>query len=363
MSEYKGRIAVGAILALVIVFGLAFELNTLVPSNTTGTMSTSTGTSTVSSAPSVTSWFGSEQLPTNCGDMTWGGGGAGYGYNETTYHSQNVQFGGDVCIYTYFQNLSNQSTALPTNENVTITYANTPGIVYYENECVAPPYSGSFGPNSPGWNCIMTWDSANGYNGTSAHPVIVGLSEPDEFLGQVAIVGQSSLVGGGGFTVYFASETSTTSSVASGNYCGTPPYGVLTPTQGGPVYLKVVTDQGATIANGSVLVTHTGAMADGMVNVTSYCLRLGDGNATGYIPLTVNGSGVSSIGPYNLTLVAGYGQGAGYQAVLSNLIVQPNSTVYATISVPSGKVTIVTCTAASGCATTTTTVMTTDNIG
>jgi hypothetical protein len=361
MSEYAGRIAVGAIVAVTIAVSLGFALYNYVP-NGPGAVSSS---STTGATSNVASWVGSSEAPpTNCGDLTNAGSGLNNeGYNETTYATENVPFGGNVCIYTYVVNMSNETASLPTGESIQIKYANTPGVLYYEGECAPPPTLVSFGPNSPGWNCLMTWNTANGFNGTAAHPVVMGLSDPDEFQGEVYLhMSNSATFAVGTVTVYLAQVTTTTSTTASSTtsryHCGGPTFKLESPLQNGSnpagnLFMRVVTDQGSVINfdtlpnNGTVFVTHT--VPGGDNPVPNYCIRLED-NATGYMPLMVNGP---LAGSYNVTIFAGYANGPGYQGTIPSITVQPVERAYFTISVPSGTVTVVECTG-STCTTTTT---------
>jgi hypothetical protein len=345
MSEYKTRIAIGAILAIVIATGFAFELNNLLPTNS-ATSTTNNNTSIASPTP-VTSSFGNGPPPAICGASPTGTD-TSHGYELDVYTSWFVPFGGDVCIYTHLQNVSNQSKSLPTNESLVVEYTLAPGTVYFQSECKPPAYSGSFGPNSTGWNCDATWDTSDGYrNGTSTQPIAYQLSVTIHFA-------NSSTVVLGGSDIYVGQQTTTTSSTTAANSCGSPQFQVKTPVRGGPAYLRVVTSQGATIANGSLLVSHSGSLANGIANSTSYCLALGDANATGYVPIAVNES-LSPTGSYDLTVIASSGPGGPlYQVTIPTVVVQQGATVYVTVSVPSGEVNTVTC-SNGGCATVTAT--------
>jgi hypothetical protein len=344
VSEYAGRIAIGAIVAVAFAVGLGFELMTYAPGG-----NTSTGTLATSSALNASSWFGTESPPAGCGNATTRGGFVGWGYRDDVQSSWPLERGSNACIYTYLQNTGNQSTSLPTNESLVVTNIRTPGVVYFQSECVAPPYSGSFGANSSGWNCVVFWNTANAYN-------VTGLVEY-----QVAVRVQfsnSPLVIRSGDNLYVGEEnTGTTASSHPGPSCGGPIFKLLTPAQNGSIYLKVVTDQGFVITNngpvdnGTVFVTHTGPAASG--GKADYCLRLG-GNGTGYMELAAN-DGLPQTGSYNLTLFAGYSEGPGFQGTIPPSTVQPDTIVYVTVSVPSGEVTTMTCARGGDCTNTTTT--------
>jgi hypothetical protein len=137
------------------------------------------------------------------------------------------------------------------------------------------------------------------------------------------------------------------------DYCGNAIFPVLRQQENGSVFLKILTDQGSVVANGSVLVTHTispGPQLPG--NRTTYCLRLEPG-ANGFVQLA--NDGLPQAGTCNLTFAAGYGQGPGIQASVYLFSVQPNTTVYVTVSVPSLEALVVTSTTGASIATTVTT--------
>jgi hypothetical protein len=141
-----------------------------------------------------------------------------------------------------------------------------------------------------------------------------------------------------------------TSLVSPAGYCVMPDHRVFAPLPTGPLFLKVMTDQGAVIPNATILVNHTGGtLGSGKPGFASYCLHLRP-NATGYAETSANDSLVS-YAQYNITLV-GYYQGD-YRATLPPLFVPMNSTVYVSVVVPSGGVTEVTCRQATGACTTT----------
>jgi hypothetical protein len=374
MSEYSGRIAVGVVIVLVVSVAFAFELNYFLPANVSTLQSTSTGSRTTASTVNGTSWFGNEAPPTNCGNMTVGVHGWQDGYEIAVYVSSTPPgtrenpLGGNVCIYTNFQNVDNKSTSLPSGESVAVTNvaivgndtSEWSGIVFFRSECAVPAsYSGSFGPNSTGWNCSMIWNTGRPYNG-----ILANTAWPDSYVANATVhLSNSSTVfdAPASFSFTAGSAAMTTTTAASTNptfYCGGPIFRLLTPVQNGSLYLKVVTDQGSVITNnGTVFVTHTAPPTAGISGGTAnHCLRL-EGNATGYLELAANDS-LPTVGSYNLTLFAGYGQGPGYQGTIPSFTVQPNTTVYVTISVPSGEVTVVSCAQGSNCSTTTTTATT-----
>jgi hypothetical protein len=132
---------------------------------------------------------------------------------------------------------------------------------------------------------------------------------------------------------------------------------VLNPAPKGTVYMKVVTDQGAVITNGTLFVTQSGTINGEGLEAT-YCIKLSDVNGTGYLQLAGNATFITS-GYYSVALIAGYDQGPAYWATTPLIVVVPNSTIYVTVSVPSGVLTAVTSNEESGTITTITTSVTT----
>ena len=150
-------------------------------------------------------------------------------------------------------------------------------------------------------------------------------------------------------------SSTSTSTTASSPACGVPVNTLLNPAPKGTVYMKVVTDQGSVITNGTLFVTQVGNATNGAWGLTNhYCIRLSDVNGTGFLQLAGNMTFIAS-GYYNVTLVAGYNQGSGYQATIPSILVHPNSTIFVTVTVPSGVVTVITSTEGSSGITTTTT--------
>jgi len=135
--------------------------------------------------------------------------------------------------------------------------------------------------------------------------------------------------------------------------CGNAIFPVLGQQENGSIFLKVQTDQGSLVTNGSVLVTHTISYGPGTPgNRTTYCLRL-EPSATGFIQLADDG--LPQAGVYNLTFVAGFDQGPGTWASVYLFSVQPNTSINVTVSVPSRVAQIVTSTTGVSVVTTTTT--------
>lgn len=157
-----------------------------------------------------------------------------------------------------------------------------------------------------------------------------------------------------------AQNTTATSSVSTSSdnghppdYCGSAVFPVRGQQETGSIFLKIVTDQGSIVTNGSVLVVHSIAGGPQVsINRTTYCLNL-EPNATGFIEL--ENDGLPQNGVYNLTFSAGYDQGPGTLASVYLFSVQPNTSVYVTVSVPSREVQVVTSTAGGSVVTSTTT--------
>src|ERR1022692_1895626 len=154
-------------------------------------------------------------------------------------------------------------------------------------------------------------------------------------------------------TTAISSPVSTSSNSHPSDYCGSVVFPVLGQQENGSIFLKVATDQGSLVTNGSVLVTHTISHGPQIpANRTTYCLRL-EPNANGFIELA--NDGLPQAGIYNLTFAAGYDQGPGIQASVYLFSVQPNTSIYVTVSVPSMEAQIVTSTTGVSIVTTTTT--------
>jgi YVTN family beta-propeller protein len=180
-----------------------------------------------------------------------------------------------------------------------------------------------------------------------------------------------------GGTVWVISSTTvesstTTTSTRLGEIlpdCGAPFNTLLNPAPKGTVYMKVVTDQGAVVTNGTLVVSQVDP-AGGL----NYCISMSDVNGTGYLqlaPVNFNGTHTDFITSsyYNVTLWAGYDNpnvtnnpGPSFWATIPSIQVNPNSTIYVTVSIPSGVVTVVTSNERSSIVTTTTTSATTTKV-
>lgn len=367
------------------VFALAFELNYLAPSSTTSSLSAMQSTSPKSTPISTTggisavkststnstsiglTWFGAPvPAPSSCEREEAAFGGTGDGYSTTLYlpsgDSGEYLLGSTICILTNLQNSDNQSTSLPSTEIVKVLNSSS-GVTVYQGSCSVPgSQTGSFGPKSAGWNCAVIWDTSKPYDGS--RPTTAPNSRVDygtiapydvSFTISMADSYQIQMGGGGiGLTTSLSntttasssasttsvSSTTTTSSSASPFSCGTSQaFTPLAALQNGPMYLKVMTDQGAIVDNGTVLVTHVGT--NGMAD---YCIDFPGGsrpNSTGYFSITAN-DGLSPTGKYNLTLLVYEPIAGGYVGSLQSFNVTTNTSVAVSWSVPSGAALIVT---------------------
>jgi len=363
------------------VFALAFELNYLAPSsttsslsamqsispkstssNTTGGISAAHSTSTNSTSIGLT-WFGApEPAPSSCGREEAAFGGTGDGYNTTLYlpsgDDGEYLLGSTICILTNFQNSDNQSTSLPSTEILKVLNSSS-GVTVYQGSCSVPrSYAGSFGPKSA-WNCAVIWDTSKPYGGNlpatgpdsrvdgrtvAPYDVSFTISMADSYQVQMGGGGirLTTALAGTTTTSSSASNTSVSSAASSSStdvlQCG----GVFTPLsalQKGPMYLKVMTDHGALVDNGTVLVTHVGTKG-----TANYCIDFPGGsrpNSTGYFSITAN-DGLSPTGAYNITLLVYEPIPGGYVGSLKSFGVATNTSAAVSWSVPSGAVLIVT---------------------
>jgi len=144
------------------------------------------------------------------------------------------------------------------------------------------------------------------------------------------------------------SSTTTSTTFGSPGICGAPPDTAMNFSwEGQHDYMRVVTDKGMVITNGTLKVTEVRGG-----DTTSGWVALGGANGTGYVPL---GAYLPS-GYFNVTLVASYNnQGPCYTATIPSFQLNLNSSVYVTVSIPSGVVTIVTSNEGGSAVTTTTT--------
>jgi len=144
------------------------------------------------------------------------------------------------------------------------------------------------------------------------------------------------------------SSTTTSTTFGSPGICGAPPDTAMNFSwEGQHDYMRVVTDKGMVITNGTLEVTEVRGG-----DTTTGWVALGGANGTGYVPL---GAYFTS-GYFNVTLVASYNnRGPCYTATIPSFQFNLNSSVYVTVSIPSGVVTVVTSNGGSSSAVTTTT--------
>lgn len=373
-----------ALVVVAMVFALAFELTYFAPSGTTSSLS-ATQSASANSTPSSTrggigaaqstsanstsiglTWFGSPTpAPSTCGREEAAFGGTGDGYSTTLYlpsgDGGEYLLGSTICILTNFQNSDNQSTSPPSTEIVKVLNSSS-GVTVYRGSCSVPSsYDGSFGPKSS-WNCAVIWDTSKPYDGyqPTARPAFELVDGREvlpydvSFTISLADSYQVQMGGGGiGFTTtppststtssstsFVSSATASTSTSTDIYQCGTGDvFSPLTGLQGGPLYLKVTTDRGAIVNNGSVLVTHVGTNG-----TADYCIDFPGGsrpNSTGYFPIAAD-DGLSPTGAYNITLLVYEPIPGGYVGSLPAFNVTAGTSVAVSWSVPSGAVLIVT---------------------
>lgn len=124
------------------------------------------------------------------------------------------------------------------------------------------------------------------------------------------------------------SNSSTTNAVASSSSCATiTGYGM-------PIYLKVTSDDGSPITNGSVLVAHYGPAVNGVSCVVKADQVPLKPLTNGYTMVSMNAS-LPLAGNYNLTLTVGYG-GKTFTSQPPVAAGGPMTPVYITVVVPSG---------------------------
>ncbi|MDA4117385.1 MAG: hypothetical protein OK455_03475 [Thaumarchaeota archaeon] len=239
--------------------------------------------------------------------------------------------------------MNDSETAVMNHTNSTTTY--------FESSCPVPAYSGSFGANSTGWNCLVVWNTGQPYNGLLPFATIIHAA--NFFAADANVTMPNSKSGPHtsavfGFTTTSPASTTSSSTTTPVLSCGGR-FKLLTPLQTGPISLKVTTDQGANLVNnGTVFVTHVGS--NGTAN---YCLRL-QPNSAGYLQVAAS-DGLSPTGTYNVTIFAGFNQGPGYEGSLPAITVTTSMSTGITLSVPSGALSIVTSSPGGALASTTTT--------
>jgi len=122
------------------------------------------------------------------------------------------------------------------------------------------------------------------------------------------------------------------------------------PLQSGPIFLKVITDQGSVVTNGTVYASHR-LSSSVWHGSGDYCLAMSfDTSPSGFMQaadpavMIDGGNGLPIGGVYNYTVTAGYGANQTFKVTIPDIVVLPNTTTYVTISIPSGEVTTVTLT-------------------
>ncbi len=314
MFGLGGKVALGALLAILLTVGLGSGLNAFVPNNSSRT----TQTITVSSSPS-----------------TWNDCSGGL-YHGTTWMivysltDGSIQTLGSPCGGAVFQNGMGaldvtSSPMLPiilANGWVNAFYVNLqtqqiaqiPGVTFSSN------YSQAF------------------YNG---QPIINGTRLP---------------------TPYTSPSTTIRNIPTCAWLNGDIVHVAYPPVASGPIFLKMVTDQGSVVTNGTVYASQRSSLTDWRGSA-DYCLALSyDTNSTGYMQVGDSadvidgGNGLSLYaGVYNYTVIADYGVNQTSRVIIPDIVVQPNATLYITISIPSDQVTTVTCGQGNSCTTTTVT--------
>jgi hypothetical protein len=303
MSEYAGRIAVGAIVAVAVAVGLGFELSNYVPPNSSTVVSTSSA-------------------------FTCTGGSY---HNRTWMLAYNLTDGSISSLGTPCNALSPLSKGLgaidvTSNPVLPILLANGFSNAFYVN------LTSRQITQIPGVTFSSNYEQAS-YNG---QPIINGtrLPTPYESPSSIRNVPTCVFLNGDVHVAY-------------------------PPVQSGPIFLKVVTDQGSIVKNGTVYASQRLSLSD-WNGSADYCLAMSyDTNSTGYMQVgdpadMMPGGGVPiSSGVYNYTVIAQYGANQSIRVVIPDIVVQGSLTTYITISIPSGEVTTVACGQGNSCTTTT----------
>ncbi len=306
MFGLGGKVALGAVLAVLLTVGLGTGLNAFVPNNSSPT----TQTVTVSSSASTwndcsgglyhgTTWMIVYSL-TDGSIQTLGSpcGGAiiptGMGGLDVTSSPVLPIILANGWVNTFYVNLQTQQIT------------QIPGVTFSSN------YSEAF------------------YNG---QPIINGTRLPTPY----------------------TSPSTTIHNIPTCVFLNGDVHVAYPPVQSGPIFLKVVTDQGSAVTNGTVYGSQRGSLTDWQGS-SFYCLAMSyDTNSTGFMqvgdPADVMPGGPGGLygGVYNYTVIADYGANQSSRVAIPDIVVQPNATVYITISIPSGRVTTVTVTTETTC--------------
>jgi hypothetical protein len=300
MSEYAGRIAIGAFVAVAVAVGLGFELSNYIPNG-------SPSTSAIVSLTSSTGAF--------------------------------------VCTGGSYRN----STWML---NYNLTDGRIHGLMSPCNPLDVQKGMGSLDVTSnPALPILLAngWSNAFYVNLTSGQVTqIPGVSFSPDYL-QAFFNGQRIINGTVLANPYMSS--SSVKNTPTCVYLNGDIHVAYPPVQSGPIFLKVVTDQGSLVKNGTVYASQRHSLSDWRGS-GDYCLAMSyDTNPTGYMqigdPADVmpGGDGLSlSTGVYNYTVIAQYGANQSIKVAIPDIVVQGNETTYITISIPSGEVTTVTLT-------------------
>jgi len=293
MSEYAGRIAVGAVVALAVVVGLGFELSNFGSGASASSISASSSTgSTVSTTFTCT----------------------GGSYRNSTW----------VLIYNLtdgrIRTILSPCNALDSQKGMGLIDVTTNPVLPI---LLANGYSNAFYVN-------LTSKQITQIPGVTFSPGYL----------QAFYNGQE-IINGTVLPNPYSTQTSTSSEKWCTYLDGTT-HVLLTPLVNGPINLLVVTDQGIPVSNGTIYASNR-VNATNWQGSNNYCLLLSSNpKPTGFpIVLTENDSRLGD-GVYNFTVVANYGVNQTSRVVVPDIAIQPNTTVYITISVPSGQVTTVT---------------------
>jgi hypothetical protein len=312
MFGLGGKVAIGAVLAILLTVGLGTGLNAYVPNNSSST----TQTVTVTSPPS----------PVNCNPGGPHRGGTWvitYNLTDGSIESLGATCGEPI-VQSGIGSLNvTSSPTLPimlSNGWINAFYVNlqTQQIAQISGVMFSSNYSEAF------------------YNG---QPIINDTRLPTPY----------------------SSPSTTISNIPTCVFLNGDVHVAYPPVQSGPIYLKVVTDQGSVVTNGTVYASQRLSLSD-WNGSSDYCLAMSyDTNSTGYMQVgnpadTMVGGGISLYGGvYNYTVIAKYGANQSIRVAIPDIAVQSNTTTYITISIPSGEVTTVTCGQGNSCTTVTTT--------
>jgi hypothetical protein len=334
------------IVVVVISVGFAVELNNFLPANSVTTTGSSNSSSQSGSTSTVTGTLGT--TPGNCPSAT---NQTSEGYRLALYAPSTVTAGQTVCINTSFMNISNQSDLAPKSEYVVVrnSPSGAPSYIFLQTTCFYSGGTSSFGPDSLGWNCSVSWNTAKSYDGLVATNGLYTVWAVVTYSWEatpIFAVGDINVRSTGNESTTSTSQTATqpvngSSGVPTCTFLNGQTHVLFPPLQqSGPIYLKVITSQG-TLTNGTVFAAHQASASDSQGSA-DYCISLSaDTNSTGFMQISDTGAvetnGLPLGGAYNFTVRAGY-QGETFQVAVPQIVVQPNAITYITISIASGEV-------------------------